>query len=492
MSSQTDDYLTQLQGSSAYSPATALNGGGATAALNGAPADLTARMNAAKSQYQTDLASEDKAMQPAIQKFQQQSAQPIPAPPEPKKAAAAPDAQQFNKDAQGWVVALSALSALVGARGRGRGTAALNAFAAGMKGIQDGKQQAFKDAYETWKGETEQMDKENAQEMDKYKAVLSNRELSTQEAFDQIKMIGYEHQNKLMMDAKDYDQATAMVDSYQKAKFSVDLANAKLDAKANEALRQQKEKDDRQDAVLEHFSTLKPTDIVPGYGITKAAVMDKVNGLKSGLNYPDVGISMRGTNNPLKDLVDSIKASTDAGGSRAEEKLGYMEQQTEAKAIAARSAPAKIAVKEMDRLAQPMVDAIKKLDPSQYPDLNSLKNAVEKKAGGADVVKANLAVQEFKNAFTNLMIRNGVPTDAARGKADAIMDTNFNLSQIEGVRDQAKISGAAVLDALADAKGGITGKTAESTPTGGIPADAPTATGKNGEKMYWNGTAWVK
>lgn len=463
-------------------------GDSATAALNGSVGSVTG----ANKNLQGVLNQQDQAMQPAIQKFNQTAAQPIPAPPEPKKASPAPDAQQFNKDAQGWVSALAVFSSLIGARGRARGTGALKAFAAGANGIKAGNQQAFEDAYKTWKSDTDAMMKENDEELAKYKTVLENRELSESEAQQQMKMIGAEYQNKVMSATHTADQAFAVYDSIVKAQAGVNAANAKMEQKAQEQLRLQKEKDDRQDAVLEHFSTLKPNDIVPGYGITKAAILDKVAGLKAGLNYPDVGISMRGTNNPLKDLVDSIKTATDEGGNRAEEKLGYLEQQREAGVIAARSGPAKIAVKEMDNLAQPMVDAVKRLDPGQYPDLNSLKNAAEKKTGGADVVRANLAVQEFKTAFTNLMIRNGVPTDAARGKADALMDTNFSLNQIEGVRDQAKISGAAVLDALAEAKGDITGKpSAAGAAKTQIPPGSPTATDAKGNKMYWNGSAWV-
>lgn len=420
-----------------------------SAALNGSQASVTAT----NKNLQNTLKQEDTAMQPALQKFKETSAQPMPQPPTPKQASPAPAAAQFSQDAQGWVSALAALSALVGARGRQRGTGALKAFAGGLKGLQAGNQQAFDNSYKEWKANTDTMMKENEEELGKYKSILENRELSETEAQQQMKMIGMEYSNKVMADTHTADQAFAVYDSIVKAQASVNAANAKIEAKAQEQLKLQKEKDDRQDAVLQHFSSLKPNDIVPGYGITKSAIMDKVAGLQAGLNYPDVGISMRGTNNPLKDLVDSIKGETDAGGSRAEEKLGYLGRQTEAKAISARSAPAKIAVKEMDHLAAPMVAAIKKLDPTEYPDLNSLRNAAEKKTGDANVVRANLAVQEFKTAFTNLMIRNGVPTDAARGKADALMDTNFSLNQIEAVRDQAKISGAAVLDALAEAKG---------------------------------------
>lgn len=441
-----EDFLSQLVGAGAANP---------KAAPSPAPTGSLGSVNTANKNLQNTLSQQSAAQQPAIQKFQQTAAQPMPQPPSPKQAAPAPEAQQFAKDSQGWINALAVFSSLIGARGRNRGTGALKAYAAGINGIKQGNQQAFDDSYKTWKANTDAMFKENDDEMAKYKAVLENRDFSEAEANQQMKMIGAEYQNKVMSDTHTADQAFAVYDSMVKARAGIDAYTSKMEAKKAEMDKQQQDKDDKQDALIQSFSGLKDTDIVPGYGVTKAAIMDKVRGLQSGLNYPDVGISMRGTNNPLKDLVDSIKAETDAGGNRADEKLAYQGQQAETRAIAARSAPAKIAVKEMDNLAQPMVDAVKRLNPSSYPDLNSLKNAAEKRTGGEDVVKANLAVQEFKTAFTNLMIRNGVPTDAARSKADAIMDSNFSLGQIEAVRDQAKISGAAVLDALSQVKGGV-------------------------------------
>jgi hypothetical protein len=155
--------------------------------------------------------------------------------------------------------------------------------------------------------------------------------------------------------------------------------------------------------------------------------------------------------------VDNYVAYKYPGFDMSKAELDYAGALKEESALATRSAPAKIAVKEMDKLAQPMIDSVEKLDPSQYPDWNSLQNAYQKRTGGTEVVKAVLAVQEFKTAFTNLMVRNGVPTDAARSKADDIIGANFSLDQIKAIAEQAKISGGAVIDALHEAKSEIGG-----------------------------------
>lgn len=222
-----------------------------TSALNSG--SLLSNMNSARTRYQTDLDAEQKDMQPAIDKYKETSSQPMPAIPDPKKAAAAPDAQQFQKDSQGMVGAIAALSALVGSRGRGRGTAALKAFAGGLTGIQKGDQQAFEDSYKTWKGNTDAMMEDNKLEMDKYKEIMENRQLTADEAFNQIKMVGYEHQNKLMMDSKDFEQQAAIYESAMKASIGAQVYIDKLDAKAKEQIAQQEKNQAEQDKRYEEW-----------------------------------------------------------------------------------------------------------------------------------------------------------------------------------------------------------------------------------------------
>lgn len=450
----------------------------ANTALGATDTSLQGNMNSARARYQTDLDAEQKEIDPLVKKAQATSAEPLPAIPEPKKAAPAPDAQQFNKDAQGWVSALAAFSALIGARGRARGTGALKAFAAGVNGLQKGNQQAFDDAYKTWKGDTDAMLADNKQEMDKYEAVLKNRELTEQEAHEQIKLIGYEHQNKLMMDAKDFDQQAAIYESAVKARVGAETYVDKIQARYEAQRAEQDHQDKILDDTINTFEHLQPNDVVPGYGITKQAILDKVKTLHdTGGNYSVAGISMRTMNNPIKQLVDVVKSRMYPNDNTAEQRAHFVGEQQEERAMAGRSAPAKIAVKEMDNLAQPMIDAVKKLDPKHFPDLNSLRNAYQQRIGGADVVKAALAVQEFKTAFTNLMIRNGVPTDQARARGDELINMNMSLDQIEGLRDQAKISGAAVIDALAEAKGEKV-----------TPSASPSSSGAAPDFSYlWNG-----
>lgn len=448
----------------------ALNGGAANAALNGSYGNI-ASVKGAYQQAQTALASEDKAMQPALQRERAAVAQPMPAPPTAQKATPAPDMKQIQADSQGWIQAMSVLAAFVGAKARTGGTGALKAYAAGMNGIKEGNKQAFDTATSKWKSDTDAMMKENDQEMKKYEAILKNREISESEAMHEIKMVAAEHQNQTMLAMDNYHQAAAAYDSRQKATLSASLAISKME----QHQKMIEEKQDKADSLiansLQKLPTMKDTEIIPGIGTTKADIMQKAKILHdTGGNYAAAGISNRTMNNPVKVLVDSVKAQEYPHEDTAYQRAVFGGEQQFQRSLATRSAPAVAATKEMDHLAQPMVDAVQKLDPTQFPDLNSLRNAYDKKTGGPDVVRAFQAVQAYKTAYVGLLTKNGVPTDQARSKSDELFGEDMSMPQIRGAVLQSKIEGSAVIDGLQEAKGGYAGT---STPS---PSAAKTKT----------------
>lgn len=372
---------------------------------------------------------------PIIDKAMQTAQQPIPGSPQLQKAPA-PVPKEDLSEAQNWMTAIAAFSGLAGAFSRQHATTALNAFSAGMKGFKEGKEASVEEAHKQWDEANKAALENNKALRDQYEDILNNRKLTQDQQLQQIQLIAAKYQDQLTYQAAEAKNMILL----SKVLESQAAAHEKA-AEAWEKIRHKENEDAKSDmAEYDEWKTdqasinkadayakgVGPSELVKGMGKNSGKQLDYIIKLASE-RHPDLDIS---------------KATIDYSGKKRE-----------AAAIAARSAPAKIAVKEMDKLSQPMVDAIEKLDPTNYPDLNSLRNAYEKKTGGPEVVRAALAVQEFKTAFTNLMVRNGVPTDAARGKADELMDKNFSLDQIEAVVDQAKVSGAAVLDALDEAKG---------------------------------------
>jgi hypothetical protein len=447
-------------------------GDSASAALNGVgvPPALNANYNRARTQYQTDLNSEQAAEQPAMQRYRATTAQPMPDVPDPKRASPAPDAAQFNKDAQGWVSALAVLSSLIGARGRARGTGALKAFAGGMKGLQEGNQQAFDNAYKTWKAESDAMFKEHDEEMEKYQAVLKNRDLTEAEQVQEINMIGHGYQNKLTMDAKDMGQAGAMVDSAVKAELGARSMVEKIEARkaAQDAI--QAEQDKKINNVVSSFDKLQPTDIVPGFGLTKAAVMDKVHGLDSGLNYSDVGISMRTMNNPLRDLVDSVR-SANSPTDRAQAKLEYLGKQQEERVGAKNLESMEVATTRLDRSLPLLMEQVRAVDPGRFKSWNEFENYLAENTGDPKIVKLRQAVQDTKTDFQVVQAKGGQITDRVRADSDAILNSAWATGQFEGAVDIMQKTSKNQMAAAKQAVSFITnGNVNEPTPTAGAPA----------------------
>lgn len=208
----------------ALSAAQALNYPAPTTA-NGSQASV----NTAYNQAANVMAQQDAAQQPIIDKYKQIASQPMPQSPEPQKATPAPDYQKFQQDSQQWVVAFSALSSLVGARGRGRGTAALKAFAGGVQGLHDGNKEAYEAASKKWKSDTDAMMKENEEQRKKYEDILKNRELSESEAVTEMKLVAAQYENPTMLAVENLHQAGAVHDSIVKAQASATAAMQKLE-----------------------------------------------------------------------------------------------------------------------------------------------------------------------------------------------------------------------------------------------------------------------
>jgi hypothetical protein len=348
---------------------------------------------------------------------------------------------------------------------------ALNSGAAVMNAYHQQDAAQFKTAMDKWK-----IDTDNAWKMADYNQSLYKDLIGKDETELKLRAVSAKDQVMLhMADAKMTQQlfrdrekqltkaksATQAISDYVESKEQdakeAGMSDSEIDKNRvkwfGEALAQTKGTTTPSGNI--DFSTLKPSDQVPGTGLSLAAVDKKVDGIKNGASYANVGLSMRTTKNPQKDAVDDRLAEKYPDFDYTKAQLERGEKVRELASNAARTASAKAAVKEMDHLGEPMITAMKKLDPSEYPDWNSVKNAYDKKTGGPDVVKAFQAVQDFKTAFVSLMVKNGVPTDSARATSDDIASINFSLDQIEGVRDQAKITGAAVLDALEETKEGI-------------------------------------
>lgn len=409
-------------------------------------------LGAAKTGLDQMIGQESAATKPVVDKYSQIADSPAPTPPDQQKVGTPPKQNDFGMDITNFTSAMAVLATVTGAFSRQHSTAALNAFSAGIKGYKEGNKDAYETAHKEWRDATDAALENNKILTDKYKQVMEDRKLSEQEQVEKLKLIGIQYQDPMMAQVKSIDIAAKVLEIQESAKARAQQATEMMQLRYD--MKQKQEKDTQEASDLRYDAWSKtpeakglaeayakgvpPAELVRGIGNKAGGDLKMIQKLAYEL-HPE---------------LDLKKATTDYAG-----------EKREALAVATRSAPAKIAVAEMDKLSQPMIDSIAKLDPSQFPDLNSVANAYQRKTGGPDVVRAFLAVQEFKTAFTSLMVRNGVPTDNARARADELISMNMSLDQVVGVTQQAKVTAAAVLDALHDVKDG---KQPEAKPEGNV------------------------
>lgn len=84
------------------------------------------------------------------------------------------------------------------------------------------------------------------------------------------------------------------------------------------------------------------------------------------------------------------------------------------------------------KMLVPMIqEAAKAVDPGQYPDINSIEQAIAKHTGDPNIVLLNSYIQTAKNAYTLIMTRSGRTTDAARGRSDELISKNMPIGQLD-------------------------------------------------------------
>lgn len=158
-----------------------------------------------------------------------------------------------------------------------------------------------------------------------------------------------------------------------------------------------------------------------------------------------------------------------------------------------RGANIDIGVQELQRFAPMALAASQKVSRSKYPDINAMEQAVSKGLGDADIVRFVAANNALVTAYSQVIARNGTPTDMARSMAKEVISTAFNNGQYAAVVDQimkeAKGAQEAPGAVRKDLRANVAGQGAPAVPE---PAAArPSATGPNGEKVEFDGSAWV-
>lgn len=399
--------------------------------------------SAALNQYQGVMKQQQAAMQPGVDKFNATVAQPKPEVPEQAQVPKAPQQEDFQKTSAGWLNAMAVLAAISGSRSRQHATTALSAFAAGVKGLKQGQQQAFDNAYKTWEGNTKATLDNNKMLMDKYKAVMDDRSLSEQEAQMQIKMIAAEFHDPLMLAADNWGHQMAIVDARNKAEFELGIYDKKL--------QMQKQIWDEKEKVKQGEKNQPSID----QSTADFAADQLLAGDKSGLSNYGRGTAATANLTLIHQTVQKRAEEKGITGDQlAKINAQFAGATSEARAIGTASGKIELAANSLDESLPLLEDAIKNVDLSQFPDMNALENYAREHSGDPKITTLNTALQTTVSDYSTLIARNGQRTDATDAAAKHLANVNMSNGQLHAFIAQVRREKEAQLRATKKTKEG--------------------------------------
>lgn len=197
------------------------------------------------------------------------------------------------------------------------------------------------------------------------------------------------------------------------------------------------------------WDSLKPSDKVPGTGVTYATLKQKAEGLHSGASYSDVGISMRTTKNAEKDAVDDLRAHLYPDDNIVSSKLGYAGEKAEETTLGHQTAKLRTAGEEFDRLADLALASSEKVSRSDYPSLNKAIEAVDAGTGDTNVVALVTNARGAVNTWARAINPNGVATVEATTAGTHLLDVAYSKGQFAEALKQMKAETKAAREAPA-------------------------------------------
>ncbi len=175
-------------------------------------------------------------------------------------------------------------------------------------------------------------------------------------------------------------------------------------------------------------------------------------------------------------------------------------------ALGAAAAKVDRAVLEAKALTPQVTSTSALVSRTNYPDLNAILIAGERKTGDPNVVRFGIAVNSLINVYARAINPNGQPTDSDKAHARELLSTAWSNGQTGAAVDQLNIEMNAALQSTHQARQQLheefTGKSPSSTSKGPLPYQ-PDATKReigqvytfpNGSQFLWNGgqSGWEK
>lgn len=203
-------------------------------------------------------------------------------------------------------------------------------------------------------------------------------------------------------------------------------------------------------------------------------------GLKDPSIFNHLGYGPAGNQNRQKVWKYAFQLLKDKGGNPEEiaaARVAITGSLQEARTIGAQAGSVALGTKEIDKFAPLVLAASDKVKRTQYPTVNSIVEAAQKGTGGTEIITLASNIQALKNAYTQVLVRNGRPSDAARRSASEVIDKAWSTGQIKAAIDamktEAKGAGAAAREAKEDVTADVAGRAPAETAEEPAEADDP-------------------
>lgn len=133
-----------------------------------------------------------------------------------------------------------------------------------------------------------------------------------------------------------------------------------------------------------------------------------------------------------------------------------------------------IASDEASRMIDVTRQFISAVNPTEFPSLNAIKNAVQKGTGDQNIVRLNTSLNALINSYARAINPRGQPTVSDKNHARDIINSAMSEGQLGAALDVMKLEMEAALKAATAQKGGR-GAVGSETPAAGTPEGMPSA-----------------
>lgn len=379
------------------------------------PADeLMKKVSESQQRSQGLLAAESREKGPVVDAAIAETRKPGPAAPTLERETAPPKSnmQQQMRD---WLMPMVALSAIAGAFSRQHATTALNAFAAGVKGLKEGNLTLYEQKLKEWKTANESVLKNNKAALDEYNAVWNNKKFNIDQKMSEISLIASKYQDKLAYEASSQKNFTAVAQLLQKQEGLTDKLKYQydaLDAKTKETdaklklLRERQTEGTMDDATLDQMVDRRLAG-------DKSVTTNVGRGNQGAINISrfneKLATKMREQNITGADLAKVDQQYT--GGTAYQRSAGGQAARVES------------ATNEVEALIPQAIETSRALPRSKFVPWNTL---VQKwQAGTSDPAYNDFMIANFSliNAYARAMNPTGQPriTERMEAKAEGIL-----------------------------------------------------------------------